>query len=894
MAETPAMKQWKAVKSKYPESVLFFQMGDFYEFFNEDAIEMAKALELKLTSRGKDKNAVPLAGIPVRAVDIYIPKLLEKGYSVVIADQLKTPEKIKGKLMFNRDVTRVLSPGAIVDPDYISKTLNNYLFTFFEGENIGFALIDVSTGQFYSGETSGRSRNLIIDEIVKYRPAELLLPDSYKGDQIINELKNIDSNLTVTFTTDSYYYFDTAINSLTGFFNVSNLQGFGIDPLMKPGITAAGALLSYLLDRKFKLDNVEKLNAVKNTNGMIIDSIARRNLELERNLRDGTEHNTLVECLDETKTPMGARLLRQWLRTPSLAIKTINDRLAAVEELMESYILREDLRETLSRMIDLERFATKVLYRKISPRDTLMLKDSLDNILMLKEQLGQTSNFKLKKIGSELQPLEDILTLIEVAIDNNAGSGLKECIRTGYSEQLDNLRDLSKNGKKWLSELENKEQKRIDKLANEQNIKSMPLKLGYTDGYGYFFSLSNRAKNQNLVPGDYRVFRSLKNSTRYMTDELEQLASKVLNAEEEIQKTEFELFNGIIDSIHEKIAALRKNGKLLAELDVLANYAAISSGRDYCKPVIHEGQKLLIKKGRHPVVDRLVPEGEFIPNDLLLGEEKRMQIVTGANMGGKSTFLRQSALICIMAQVGCFVPAEEAEIPLIDRIFTRVGVVDDITRNQSHFMVEMNETANILNNATERSLILLDEIGRGTSTSTGLAIAWSVVKHVLTKIRAKCLFATHFHQLNALEKYFDGISNCHVAVKQDKSGKIIFLHEIHPGGTNESYGMEVALLAGIPRSVIDNAREIHDSLEEEIIEERDSIPAIKKSKASILDFFQLEKTQESQQYPVEQKVDQKLKEMRDEVLKLDLSRITPVDALTYLFSLQKRLSDEED
>ncbi|MFW9992471.1 MAG: DNA mismatch repair protein MutS [Candidatus Odinarchaeota archaeon] len=899
MAETPAMRQWKAIKKQYPDCVLFFMMGDFYEFFYEDAIEMSRELEIKLTSRGKGDDSIPLAGIPIKAIDQYLPKLLEKGHSIIIANQVGESSRVNGKLLFNRDVVQVISPGAVTDPVYLNQQTNNYLITIFEGEKTyGFALIDVSTGQFIAGETAERRKELVFDEVVKFHPAEVLLPDSLKEEVIVTELKNLDSKLTVAFTSDTYYYFPNALEKLTTFFNVSNLEGYGLKSSMKAGITAAGALLDYLVDRKFRLDNVEKISTVVKAKGMIIDSIARRNLELERNLRDGEEKGTLIECLDLTRTPMGARLLRNWLKEPVTDVNSIQARQVAVEALMQSYILREDLREKLSRVVDLERSCTKLIYRKTSPRDVLALMDSLKVLPGIKELLKSAKNEKLECIERELDSLENLVKVVETAIDDNAGSDLRGSIKQGYNEELDGARQLSMNGKKWLSELETKEQKKIEEIASRLNIKPITLKLGYTEGQGYFFELSNRAKKLGLIPDNYRIFRSLKNSTRYMNDELESLASKVLNAEEEIQKLESELFNGVLDQISEELPKIKKNGSLLSEIDVLANFAEISSARNYCKPLVNDSARLMIKKGRHPVVEQVLPYGEFIPNDVFLDDrESRLMIVTGANMGGKSTFLRQVALICIMAQIGCFIPAENAEIGMIDRIFTRVGVVDDITRNQSHFMIEMNETANILNNATAKSLVLLDEIGRGTSTSTGLAIAWSVVKYLHSNIGAKTLCATHFHQLNAMEKYFLGVKNFHVTVKQHKTGELVFLHEIHPGGTNESYGLEVASMAGIPVDVIRDAREIRDSLEEEVIEEKNAKPAIKKAKSTLLDYFKspaVEPEKSGMNDSLASSADPVLEEVKDEIKTLDLANMTPVNALNFLLEIQKKLTAEPE
>ncbi|MHA2298706.1 MAG: DNA mismatch repair protein MutS [Candidatus Hodarchaeales archaeon] len=898
MVETPAMKQWRAIRKKHSDCVIFFQMGDFYEFFNEDAIEMSRVLEIKLTSRGKGENSHPLAGIPLKAIDQYLPKLLEKRYSVAIANQTESSSKVQGKLLFGRDVVEVLSPGAVTNPIYLDQRKNNYLLSLFEGEKkYGFSLIDISTGQFVVGETSDCRKELIFDEITKYRPAEVLLPSSQKENPIVYEMRNLDSKLTVNFASDTYFYYPTAREILTSFFKVSNLEGFGLDDSMKTGIIAAGTLLNYLIDRKFKLDNVEKLSTAVQASGMVIDSIARRNLELERNLRDGEEKSTLIESLDQSKTSMGTRLLRNWLKEPETNVNRIQSRLDAVEVLMQSYILREDLREKLSRIIDLERFGSKLMYRKTIPRDVLALTDSLRTLPQIKTLLKPVQNRKLESIERELDSLGNLVSLIESALDENAGSKLYGCIKSGYNKELDDARQLSMNGKTWLTELEVREQEKINNLAQNTNVKPVTLKLGYTDGQGYFFELTNRAKKLGLVPTDYKIFRSLKNSTRYMNDELENLASKVLNAEEEIQKLEFELYNDVLEKISQELNKIKKNGVLISEIDVLANFADISANRNYCKPIVKDNTRLMIKRGRHPVVEQILPDGSFIPNDILLDTtDSRLLVVTGANMGGKSTYLRQVALNCIMAQIGCFIPADSAEIGIIDRIFTRVGVVDDITRNQSHFMVEMNETANILNNATSKSLILLDEIGRGTSTSTGLAIAWSVAKYLHSKVKAKTLFATHFHQLNAMEKYFHGTKNFHVTVKQEKSGRIVFLHEIRPGGTNESYGLEVATMAGIPSEVIEGAREIRDSLEEEeVIEEKDAKPSIKKARGTLLEFFHPTEIENDEKSHLEtdSRVSSAIKRMKKDIETLNLSNMTPVDAFNFLIKMQKELKSKE-
>ncbi|MHA1383578.1 MAG: DNA mismatch repair protein MutS [Candidatus Helarchaeota archaeon] len=797
---TPMMKQYYDVKKKYKDCVLLFRLGDFYESFDKDAEILSKELGIVLTRRG----AHQLAGIPYHAKNKYLPTLIKNGYKVAICEQLEDP--VPGKLV-KRDVVRIVTPGTITEDYLLNHKTNNYLMSIVkEGKKIGLAFVDISTGEFYISELGEKnSQTSFLNLISQFNPSECILPNSLsEQNEFINQIKEDFPNLYISPFENYNFFYDTAYEVLIKHFKVISLEGFGVEKL-RIAIQAAGAALIYLENtQKSQISNIRKLSLFKSSNHMILDLSTLKNLEVFQNLNDGSQKGTLIEVLDLTATSMGGRLLRRWIQQPLLKIDEINQRLKFVEELFNSLFIREDIREILQKFQDIERLITKVNYGSANARDLVVLKKSLKLIPKLKEIKSENTPL-INDQFDKLQQLPEIIQLIDNSIVEDPPTTIKEggFIKDGYHKELDELRKLSKNSKAWILELENKE---------KINTGIKNLRIRFSKTIGYYVEITKA--NLKLVPKRFIRKQTLKNVERFVIPELKELEAKILSANEKIKNIEYELFQKIRNQIIEKTDEIQDIAQKIAFLDLITTFAEVSKKNNYIKPEISNSNIIKIKDGRHPVVEQLLNHGKFIPNDIILDDKKYIIILTGPNMAGKSTYIRQVALILIMAQIGCFIPASSAKIGVVDRIFSRIGAYDEITKMRSTFMVEMHETANILNNATEKSLVILDELGRGTATFDGLSIAWSVVEFIHENIKCRTLFATHYHQLCEIENYMNHVVNYHISIKE-KGDEIIFLRKILRGGSDRSFGIQVARLAGLPNAVITRAKKILDKLEEE-------------------------------------------------------------------------------
>jgi len=804
MRLTPAMKQYMLVKDKYPDCIVMFRMGDFYEMFFEDAKTAAKELEITLTSRGKGDTRAPLAGIPYHAIEPYIAKLVKKGYKIAICEQVEDPKKAIG--IVKRDLVRIITPGTVVESVILDDKRNNYLMAIAkQADRFGIALADISTGEFLASEFNDYS--VLSTELSKFNPSEILIPLSLEDSEFVKQLKK-EEFIVNTFD-DRYFWRDKAYQTLKEHFNVLNLQGFGCED-KELCISSAGALISYLKEtQKKQLEHINSIKTYSTNNFMVIDKTTQRNLELIKNIRDGGLTGTVLDAVDKCITSMGSRLLRNWLLMPLLDKEEVNLRLDAVEELYGNPLLREELKEKFKAVYDIERLIGRVVYGNANARDLIALKNSLKLVPEIKALLKDCKSSLLSKI-KEIADLSNVSALIDKAIKDEPALILREgnLIKAGFDEELDKLRGITKDGKSWIAELEAKEKRKT-------GVKS--LKIRYNKVFGYFIEVSKA--NLHLVPQNYIRKQTQVNSERFITEELKEQENRVLGAEEKIFELEYELFQQVLKDVSKTGKEVQAVSKVIAEIDVILSFANVAAENNYTRPVINDKNEIIIREGRHPVIESMVNE-PFVPNDCIVNDKSRFMVITGPNMSGKSTFMRQTALIVLLAQIGCFVPAKEANIGIVDRIFTRVGAYDDLTHGQSTFMVEMNETANIVNNATEKSLVILDEIGRGTSTYDGISIAWAVAEYIHNNIKAKTLFATHYHQLNKLSENHENIKNFNVAVKEVED-KIVFLHKIVEGGTDRSYGIEVARLAGLPKEIIERSKTIMNRLEtKDMINER--------------------------------------------------------------------------
>lgn len=879
MAEmTPMMQQYLETKKDYQDCILFYRLGDFYEMFFDDALTASKELEITLTGKncGQEERA-PMCGIPYHAVEGYLNKLVSKGYKVAICEQMEDPKFAKG--IVKREVVRIVTPGTNMDIQAMDSGKNNYLMSiaYFQGKT-GISIADITTGDYYLTEVEDNKK--LLDEINKYMPSEIICNDAFLVSGI--DLQDLKGRLGITFyTLESHFYDeDRCRKCLLKHFRVNTLQGMGIEDFPS-GLIAAGALLLYLYDtQKTSLDHFTHLYPYLTNKYMLLDSSTRRNLELTETLREKQKRGSLLWVLDKTKTAMGARCMRQYIEQPLIDKDQIEDRLDAVEALGSQPMLRDEIREYLNPIYDLERLLGKVSFKTANPRDLIAFRNSLKMLPHIKTILNDFDKGLLAKINASIDGLEDVCTLIDSSIIEEPPISVKEgdIIKEGFDETIDNLRHAKTEGKTWLMQLEEEDRART-------GIKN--LKVKYNKVFGYYYEVTNSYKN--LVPEDYVRKQTLANAERYTNSRLKELEDSILNAEDKLFTLEYDLFCNVRDAVAAQIERIQKTAKAIAMLDVFASFSLVAERNRYVRPSINEKGVIDIKAGRHPVVEHMIDSDMFISNDTYLDNHKYcVSIITGPNMAGKSTYMRQTALIVLMAQIGCCVPADSANISIVDRIFTRVGASDDLASGQSTFMVEMNEVANILRNATSNSLLILDEIGRGTSTFDGLSIAWAVIEHISNKklLGAKTLFATHYHELTELEGKMNNVNNYCIAVKE-KGDDIVFLRKIVKGGADRSYGIQVAKLAGVPDMVIDRAKEIAGQLSDNDILEKVQSIAIdhKDTKKKPVKYDEVDLSQMSLFDTV--KDEDVIKELKE----IDISNLTPLDALNTLYKLQNKLKN---
>ena len=879
---TPMMKKYLETKEQYKDCILFYRLGDFYEMFFDDAITVSRELEITLTGKscGQEERA-PMCGVPYHAVDGYLTRLVAKGYKVAICDQVEDPKQAKG--LVKREVTRIVTPGTILDAQAIDETKNNYIMCIvYIADRYGVSVADITTGDYFVTELPDGGK--LKDEIYRFMPSEIICNEAfYMSGLDLEDLK--ERFHMAVYSLESWYFDDAACREkLMEHFKVSSLAGLGLSDY-DCGVLSAGALLQYLLEtQKNDLSHMTRITPYTTGKYMMLDSSTRRNLELCETLREKQKRGSLLWVLDKTKTAMGARMLRKFIEQPLIEKQEILRRLDAVEELKQSAISREEIREYLSPVYDLERLITRITYGTANPRDLTAFAGSLSMLPPIRYLLEEMESSLLKDIYAELDPLEDLCTLVQNAIADEPPLAMKEggIIRDGYNEEVDTLRRAKSEGKDWLAKLEQDEREKT-------GIKTLRIK--YNKVFGYYLEVTNSYKE--LVPDYYTRKQTLANAERYITPELKELEDTILGAEDKLYALEYELYCTIRDTIAAEVKRIQTTAKAIASLDVFSSLALVAERNNYVRPKINESGKIDIRDGRHPVVEQMIPNGTFICNDTLLDDKKqRVSIITGPNMAGKSTYMRQAALIVLMAQIGSFVPASGADIGLVDRIFTRVGASDDLASGQSTFMVEMTEVANILRNATSKSLLILDEIGRGTSTFDGLSIAWAVVEYISDSklLGAKTLFATHYHELTELEGKIDNVNNYCIAVKE-KGDDIVFLRKIVKGGADKSYGIQVAKLAGVPDLVIDRAKEIVEELVNEDITIRVSEIAVggkdsgAKKKAKPKKYDEMDLAQFSLFDTV--KDDDVLEELKN----IDVGNLTPVDALNTIYRLQNKLKN---
>lgn len=879
MAElTPMMQQYMETKKQYPDCILFYRLGDFYEMFFEDALTASKELEITLTGKncGQEERA-PMCGVPYHAVEGYLSKLVSKGYKVAICEQLEDPKLAKG--LVKRDVVRIVTPGTNLIVQSLDETKNNYLMcvAYFAGKT-GISVADVTTGDYYVTEVEDLRR--LLDEINKYQPSELICNDAFLMSGA--DLEDLKSRLDIAVYSLEPHYFDEDLcrKCLMRHFKISSLIGLGVESFSS-GLIAAGSLLQYLYDtQKTSLDHFTRLQPYLTGKYMLLDSATRRNLELTETLREKQKRGSLLWVLDKTKTAMGGRMLRSDLEQPLIDRGEMQKRLDAVDELCKDPMSREEIREYLNPVYDLERLLGKVSYRTANPRDLLAFASSMEMLPHIKTVLKGFSSQRLAEIEADLDDLGDLYDLIRRAIVEEPPISIREggMIREGFDETIDQLRSAKTEGKTWLAQLEEQERERT-------GIKN--LKVKYNKVFGYYLEVTNSYKD--LVPADYMRKQTLVNAERYTTPRLKELEDMILNAEDKLTALEYEKFCQVRDAVAAQVERIQRTAKAIARLDVSASLSLVAERNHYVRPALNEKGVIDIKDGRHPVVEQMIEHDMFIANDTYLDNQKHcIAVITGPNMAGKSTYMRQAALIVLLAQIGSFVPAKSANIGIVDRIFTRVGASDDLASGQSTFMVEMNEVANILRNATSKSLLVLDEIGRGTSTFDGLAIAWAVIEHISNRklLGAKTLFATHYHELTELEGKIGNVNNYCIAVKE-KGDDIVFLRKIVKGGADKSYGIQVARLAGVPDMVIDRAKEIVEQLSDNDITEKVQNISVetegKGKKQKHYDEVDLEQISFFDAVKDE--------DVLEELKSADITTMTPLDALNTLYRLQNKLKN---
>ena len=890
MAEfTPMMMQYLETKEQYKDCILFYRLGDFYEMFFEDAITVSRELELTLTGKscGQEERA-PMCGIPYHAVDGYLNRLISKGYRVAICEQVEDPKAAKG--LVKREVTRIVTPGTNLNTQAMDETKNNYLMgiTYLDGL-FGVSTVDVTTGDYYV--TQVEELRQAMDEIIKFSPSELIYNATLELSGI--DLSDLKNRLNIALTPLADWYFDEEIceKELKQHFKVGTLDGLGLKDF-EIGTIAAGSVLRYLFEtQKNSLSHITRLLTYVPGKYMVIDSSTRRNLELTETLREKQKRGSLLWVLDKTKTAMGARMLRSFIEQPLIKKQDIEERLDAIEELNHHVITREEMREYLDAIYDLERLMGRVSYKSANPRDMIALMNSLQMLPHIRTLVAELQASEWKQIYEDIDPLGDIESLIEAAIDPEPPLTIKEggIIKAGYNEEVDRLRLAKTEGKNWLATLEAEERERT-------GIKN--LKIKFNRVFGYYLEVTNSYKE--LVPQEWIRKQTLANAERYTTPELKKMEEDILGAEDKLFSLEYDLFTEIRDKIAAEVLRIQQTAKAVAKADAYVSLALVAERNRYVRPSINENGIIDIKNGRHPVVEQMIPNDMFVENDTYLDNENhRISIITGPNMAGKSTYMRQTALIVLMAQIGSFVPAESAKIGIADRIFTRVGASDDLASGQSTFMVEMTEVANILRNATRNSLLILDEIGRGTSTYDGLSIAWAVVEHIAdaNKLGAKTLFATHYHELTELEGRLDSVNNYCIAVKE-QGEDIIFLRKIIKGGADKSYGIQVAKLAGVPEDVLRRAYEIADQLTENDINTSGVLKETAMANAAAeesVDAWERKSARKSGkketpgQLSLFNNADTEDTKVIEALKSIDISQMTPMAAMNKLYELQEML-----
>ena len=879
MAEmTPMMQQYMETKKEYPDAILFYRLGDFYEMFFEDALTASKELEITLTGKncGMEERA-PMCGVPYHAVEGYLAKLVSKGYKVAICEQVEDPKLAKG--IVKREVIRVVTPGTNLNVQTLDEGRNNFLMSiaYFQGKT-GISIADVTTGDYFLTEVDDNKK--LLDEINKYSPSEIICNDAFLVSGI--DIEDLKGRLHIAIYTLEAHFFDEekCRKSLLKHFHVTTLLGMGVEDFPS-GLIAAGCMMQYLNEtQKTSLEHITHLYPYLTSKYMLLDSSTRRNLELTETLREKQKRGSLLWVLDKTRTAMGARTLRRFIEQPLIDKEQIELRLDSVGALSKQAISRDEIREYLNPIYDLERLLGKVSYKTANPRDLIAFRNSLQMLPHIKTLLTDFDEKLLKEINEQMDDLSDICTLIEAAIEEEPPIAIKEggIIREGFDDTIDNLRHAKTEGKDWLAKLEEEDRERT-------GIKN--LRIRYNKVFGYYYEVTNSYKD--LVPQDYIRKQTLANAERYTNARLKELEDTILNAEDKLFTLEYDMFCKIRDAIAGEMERIQRTAKAVAKLDVLASLSLVAERNHYVRPVINEKGIIDIKAGRHPVVEQMISGEMFISNDTYLDNHKYcVSVITGPNMAGKSTYMRQVALIVLMAKIGSFVPAASANIGMVDRIFTRVGASDDLASGQSTFMVEMNEVANILRNATSNSLLILDEIGRGTSTFDGLSIAWAVIEHISNKklLGAKTLFATHYHELTELEGKMNNVNNYCIAVKE-KGDDIVFLRKIIKGGADKSYGIQVAKLAGVPDMVIDRAKEIVAQLcDNDILEKVQSIVTPQnESKHKAIQYDEVDLSQMSLFDTVTDE------DVINELKEIDVTTLTPLDALNTLYRLQNKLKN---
>jgi len=860
---TPMMKQYFEIKNQHKDKILFFRLGDFYEMFYEDAVTASKELEITLTGRdcGQEERA-PMCGIPYHAAENYIARLIEKNYKVAICEQVEDPALAKG--IVRREIVKIITPGTVTESSMLDERNNNYLLSLYADSKLtALSYLDLSTGEFYCTYADNTDLNNIRNEINRINPSEIISN---------TDMQDIKAQYSAYNLLDKKYYDrEDCTRRLRKQFAVTSLDGLGIDN--NSLLFSTGALLLYLDDiQKVSLDNINYIKSYSISSFMVLDQSTRRNLELSETIRGKSKKGALLSVIDRTSTAMGGRKLKGWLEKPLLSTTEINNRLDAVDELYNAFLKREEIKEYLKSMYDIERLASRIALGSANAKDLIAFRNSVRNLPYIKSLLSDCNSNLLKNTYDKLDNLSDLYEIIDKSINEDPPFVLREgnLIKDGFNHELDEIRSASVNGKQWIAELEQQEKEKT-------GIKS--LKIGFNKVFGYYIDITK--SNLSSVPEYFIRKQTLSNSERYITPELKKLEDMVLGAEEKLIELEYQIFIEIRNEIAGHIKRIQQTASFLSELDCICSMAEVSQKYNYVRPEVNNTDRLIIENGRHPVVEALNSELKFVPNDTLLdNEENRLLIITGPNMAGKSTYMRQVALITLMAQIGCFVPAAKAEIGVVDRIFTRVGASDDLASGQSTFMVEMSELANIINNATSRSLVILDEIGRGTSTFDGLSIAWSVVEFIADKekLGAKTLFATHYHELTELEDKLEGVKNYCVLV-EEKGKDIVFLRKISRGGASGSYGIHVARLAGIPEPVLERSSEILSILEKSgknnqtdiYVRQRRKRPVINDYEPNLFNFASFS--------------------LADEIKALDVANMTPVQALNKLLELQDKAKD---